>query len=202
MTWPDLVWNQNLQLLTLLRFHIQLTWLGQSDSVVAVGAGYQKMMYGLFPYPSLSSPYSHQPSITNTTASQSGVQNLVNVLMDALQTYQGQNTPSSSNITVHLTNISQDNWVSYRCHWTRWCCTLQSRAPYISIPSQSFIEDFSDLYFYEFTYAAGHHTYMRRISTRTLLFSRVLKHLLLFVQLFILVWNADALLFYPVIICQ
>ena len=41
---------------------------------------------------------SHQPS--NTDTSQSGVQNLVDVLMNALQTYQAQNAPSSADTTA------------------------------------------------------------------------------------------------------
>ena len=41
---------------------------------------------------------SYQPSKTDT--SQSGVQNLVDVLMNALQTYQAQDTPSSGNATA------------------------------------------------------------------------------------------------------
>ncbi|KAH9984902.1 hypothetical protein BJV77DRAFT_1035237, partial [Russula vinacea] len=39
------------------------------------------------------------PSNTDA-ASQSGVQNLVDVLMNALQTYQAQDTPSSANTTA------------------------------------------------------------------------------------------------------
>ncbi len=53
--------------------------------------------------------------------------------------------------------------------------------------SQSFLKYISDLPFYEFPC--------------TLLFSRVLKHPL-FVRLFVLEWNADALLSYQVIKCQ
>ena len=47
-----------------------------------------------------SLPISHQPSSSNTDTSQSGVQNLVDVLVNALQTYQAQDAPSSGNATA------------------------------------------------------------------------------------------------------
>lgn len=84
----DFAWKQNCLLLTLLQLRLKLTLLGQNTIVSQLAAEYCSRRCADFSLLGLLRSYVHVLPASLPSSAQSGVQKLVDVLINTLETYQ------------------------------------------------------------------------------------------------------------------